>query len=515
MFIDKYLGLLKKRSPQLLQVYDSRDHHPWEHPYLTESNISRFRDYSDSVWDYSLEYYRANPEPIDCAYTFNMAQNMYKWARLAKESGSGATLYLHPMDQFAISQPEWEDYDGELSDLTDYGQFIAATNGIVPEVDCRKIPLDSETFRQYSSLFLARNQTRGDAKSLLMLLRKSPSIRYEVFETYPGLMAYYDWADALSKHDVVYAAGAPFCAYASGIPYCVVSVGGDVERDCGRGDWYGKATTIAFNGGRFMMISNPHTLGHSRRLGFTNGVYLPYPMDVNRYSPGEGNARKYWTDQYGEGVYVLTSARIDSAVKGQSEAYFDMLVTLAREMPSLRFIFLAWGDNVSSLKRRINDLELTNNFILLSPVGKKRLVDYYRSCDIVLDQFVYGYYGATALEAFSVGKPVVMKVRDNQYYPLYRGDVVPVINASTIQEIREAVRYLVINHDKRREIGLALRNWLVRNHGESRTMPILLSLLKITADRVKLPRDLISPLCDPLTDSERIYHNSCLVKADL
>jgi glycosyltransferase involved in cell wall biosynthesis len=506
--------IFRKKKPLPPRLFDSRDHHPWEHPYLTELNIKRFRDYSDQVWDFSLEYYEKHPEPVDCAYTFNMAQNMYKWARLAQEWGSKATLYLHEMDRFPISQPEWEEYDGELDNLQDYEAFRKIAADITPHVECRTIPLDSSQFRQSSSLFLGRTQSGGDPRSLLMLLRDSPTIRYEVFDSYPALMAYYDWAKALSAHQVIYSAGAPFCAYASGIPYSVVTVGGDVERDCGRGDWFGRSTTLAYNSGRFMMISNPHTLGHSRRLGFTNGVYLPYPMDANRYSPAEGQARKEWNEKYGPGVYVLTTARIDSEIKGQSDSYFKLLGDLTKEIPFLKFIFLAWGNNLNLLKERINSSGLGSNIILLPPVGKKRLIDYYRSCDIVLDQFIYGYYGATALEAFSVGKPVIMKIRESQYEALYHGDVAPVRNVTTLDNIRESIVDLAMNSEKRDECGNSLRKWLVRNHGEDRTMPILLSLLRLTADRVALPDGLVNPLCDPLTNAEIEYHNSCLVESE-
>lgn len=490
---------------------DSRDHKPWEHPYLTWKNISKFRQYSTDVWDFAVDYYHKSAGLFDCAFTCNMAQNMYNCARLTQKFGTPSTLYLHEMDKFPFSQPEWEDYEGELNDLNNYDSFKMLTKNIVPEVKTLTVPINSEEFRNASSAFAGRNQGGGDRRSLLMLLREYPRIRYEVFEAYPQFMSYFDWAKELTKHNVVYAACNPFPAYASGVPYVTMTVGGDLEIDCGRNDYYGKAMTLSFNNARFSTISNPHVLGHSRRLGFTNGIYLPYAIDSDRYSPGIGSARDEWNGLYGEGVYVLTSARIDSKVKGQSQEFITMLIQLAKSIPNLKFVFIGWGTNVQTLQDQININGMSMQMIILPPVGKKRLIDYYRSCDIVLDQFVYGYYGATALEAFSVGKPVIMKVREDQYDPLYMGDVVPVRNASTISEIRDSIIDLAINCDKRREIGDKLRKWLVRNHGQSRTIPLLLALLRITADCVDLPPDLISPLCDPLTESEVSYHTKCLV----
>lgn len=80
--------------------------HPWLHPFLTASNISRFREYSESVWAYALDYSSRNPQPLNCAFAVNMAQNMYKWASLAAKYGATPTLFLHAMDTFPISMPQ-------------------------------------------------------------------------------------------------------------------------------------------------------------------------------------------------------------------------------------------------------------------------------------------------------------------------------------------------------------------------------------------------------------------------
>lgn len=493
-----------------LHSLDSRDDHPWLHPYLTESNIARFRAYSEAVWQFANEHARAKHERFNCAFSVNMAQNMYKWARLAKKYGAASTLFLHPMDKFPISMPQWEDFDGEYADLNDSDGFIHHASGIVPSVRTTSVPISSEAFCNAMSLFSARNQAGDNSRALLMQLASSDRLRLEVFEANPQFMGYFDWSNALSDFDVIYAASAPFAAYASGRPYCVFSVGGDLQFDCGRGDSYGRAMTLAFNGGRFLMVSNPHTLGHSRRIGLTNGVYLPYPMDTDRYCPGPGVSRDDWVCRYGEGVYVLTTARLDAGVKGHTDDFFKTLIDLAKARKNVRFVFLSWGNSAAELKSRVAAESLQSQFIVLPPVGKKRLIDYYRSCDIVLDQFVYGYYGATALEAASIGKPLVMHIRSEQYLPLYAEDVAPVSNASTLDEIYQAITSLIDDEHLRRQHGLEMRAWVVRNHGEQKTVPLMLSLLRLAAERVSLPADLVNPLCDPLIEEEIAYHQACL-----
>ena len=165
---------------------------------------------------------------------------------------------------------------------------------------------------------------------------------------------------------------------------------------------------------------------------------------------------------------------------------------------------------MAEFQTRVHAAEVQDQFILLSPVGKKRLIDYYRSCDIVLDQFVYGYYGATALEAAAIGKPVIMKLRHEHYAPLYRGDVMPALNAATPVAMGQALLTLVDNHNFRLHKGLEMRRWLVRNHGEEKTLPLLLALLRMTADNAPLPEELVNPLWTEVTEAEQAYHRACV-----
>ena len=62
----------------------------------------------------------------------------------------------------------------------------------------------------------------------------------------------------------------------------------------------------------------------------------------------------------------------------------------------------------------------------------------------------------------------------------------------------------------RKQKGDAMRDWVVRNHGEQKTVPLMLALLRFAADRVSLPHDLVNPLSSPLTTEEIAYHQSCL-----
>jgi glycosyltransferase involved in cell wall biosynthesis len=208
-------------------------------------------------------------------------------------------------------------------------------------------------------------------------------------------------------------------------------------------------------------------------------------------------------------VYVLATARIDNAVKGNGASLAEVVTRVARARAEARFVFLSWGADAERLRGEYQARGLGRQVLFLPPVGKVRLIDYYRSCDVVLDQLVYGYYGGTGLEAAAVGKPIVMRIRPEHYAPLYRGDVAPVENCRDAGEVEAALLRLIDAPQRRRAAGNSLREWLVRTHGRERTVPLLRGLLRLAADRIPLPADLDNPLTDPETEAEAAYHAAC------
>lgn len=503
---------------------------PWNHPFLSRRNIERFRAYSEAVWDFALRYHEGKSRWPNCAFAVNMAQNMYKWARLAKKYGADATLYLNPQDRAAISRPDWEEFDGEFADPLDgdgFARFFSFHNFDIPVVNAPNA--GEKLWRAYHPDSTGRlrralagavgsvspwlgERIRVDWRALRQIRARAPTVRQRFLVELPGFYPYFEWAAMLAQHEVIYIATTPFPAYASGKPYCIAPTGGDLQFDCGRTDDWGRAMRIGFRSARFVTVSNPHILGHARRLGLMNPVYLPYPMDDSRYCPGIGNARSEWQARYGGKVFAVSPSRIDREAKGQMAGFFDAIVAVAKSRPDFRFFFLAWGNDLQELRQRIAETGLGNQLILLPPVGKKRLIDYYRSCDFVVDHFVYGYYGATALEAAAIGKPVIMKIRTEHYAPLYSGDVAPFFCVNEPGGFHSALVRLIDDEALRLQRGSAARKWLLRNHGEARTVPLMLALLQLAADRVPLPDHLVSPLVEPESQEERAYHAALTVR---
>ena len=101
----------------------------------------------------------------------------------------------------------------------------------------------------------------------------------------------------------------------------------------------------------------------------------------------------------------------------------------------------------------------------------------YRAADIVVDQLNAGWYGLFAIEAMALGKPVVTFLHDEAVRRTEAavGTRVPIVSA-TADTLREALRPLVADAGRRRELGAESRAYVERVHDLERVTDRLLDL---------------------------------------
>jgi glycosyltransferase involved in cell wall biosynthesis len=103
----------------------------------------------------------------------------------------------------------------------------------------------------------------------------------------------------------------------------------------------------------------------------------------------------------------------------------------------------------------------------------------YRAADVVVDQLNAGWYGLFAIEAMALGKPVVTFLHDEAVRRTEEafGVRVPIVSA-TAESLREALRPLVADAARRRELGAASRAYVERVHDLERVTDLLLDLYR-------------------------------------
>ncbi len=431
-----YERLLRKRYPS---GWHSFDRTPWLHPWLTRSNLTNLREFSRNIREEAAKVAsKIDSSDMRFAFVGNMANSSYQRLKALRILGVNASLYIHPGDTYFMSQPEWENFDGELPRGLHTLQEIRNAGLLAPNAeDSYCLPQDSHC---------------GMDGSWMSFIRPADYARWAQYFSYlPTLQA-------LQDKDALYTVQCPYLAYLSSRPYVATHMGGDIWYECSRGDSLGELQRHAFRRASALTVSNPWSPAFARRYRFNNMVILPMILSTEQYCPGPPQWREEWKSQTGGEFFVLSTARVDARYKG-SDLALEGFAQFAARQPGARLVLTGWGADLDKFRNRLNELGIADRVLLLPPVGKKRLIQYLRSADCLLDQFVLGYFGLTALEAMSVGLPVIMRVESEQYEAFFDTGPPPVLNAATVDEVTDYLRRLAESANYRASVSSSISDW--------------------------------------------------------
>lgn len=467
--------------------WHSWDPHPWKHPWLTSDNLRAAKAHSVEV----LRRERAVLEQYDSkAYRYgfcgNIANTMYMRAVPLRASGERVSVFLNSQDDYIMSHPCWEEYDGVLPDgLTSYRAALAAGVKFPDVGDVWQLPEVSDWAGEYAST-------------------PKQFLRPEDVERFSPYLSQLPTLKALQEMDALWATQSVFLAYLANRPYITSQSGGDIWFEASRGDLLGELMRESFRRSRLLVVSNPWTYAHARRYGFTNLIYMPKILDETVYAPGGAAGRDEWSATSGGDFFVLTSSRLDERNKGSSIGLRGFAI-FCQHVPSARLVLIGWGKDTEKKSRLLARLGIEEKVIVLPVSGKAKLRDYLRSADVFLDQFVLGYFGSAAMEGMACGLPVIGRVESDQYDSLSETGAPPILNASTPEEVAKHLLDLYQNNLYRSDLAAAHRQWLCENHGAGRWLDDYRAVLTATA--VNWPLDLSNtPLLAPISRHERDYY---------
>jgi glycosyltransferase involved in cell wall biosynthesis len=451
--------ILKLQSLKPVDGWHSWDATPWAHPWLTKDNLEAASAFQKRLLTRIAEQIsERDARSLRYGFVGNLANNMTMRALPLRRKGYDIDIILHPQDRYVMSQPGWELSDAVLPKgetnidrLREMGFELPTVEGTVEtslEADFRPLLDAAETTRptEWAS-------SHPEAR----FLRQLDALLY------PSYMGYLQTLEALQAYDALLAAQAPYLAYLAGRPYLAAQTGGDLWLEAARNDSLGKIQRTSYANAAAILATNPWAYANARRFGFKHVLYVPLLVDTETFSPGQSPARAAWQAKVGGDFFVLSTARFDRTWKG-SEVGLEGFCRCAGDNPGARLVLIGWGENRAEALDELGKRQLIERALLLPLSGKRKLVEYLRAADCLLDQFKIGYYGATALEAMSSSLPVVMRLLREQYDALCPTGAPPVLDAASADEVAAALKRLAGSKDLYQQKREESRRWIEKNH---------------------------------------------------
>lgn len=475
------------------QLWHSWDPHPWKHPWLNVENIKNMKQFSASFMEHEmLALDKVDISKLKIGFVGNIANCMYVRAKPMRSAGLSVDIFLHPQDNYVMSHPSWEEFDGTLPADIAFMDQVKDLGMVLPKVNCvHKYDLDAEWQNKLDSQQKPTSKVRS-------------FIRQSDVDDFPSYMPYMPTLETLQKQDVLWGTQVSYFAYLANKPYVASQMGGDIWFEASRGDELGRLQRKTFSSARAILVSNPWGFAHARRLGLNNAIYLPKIIDENIYSPGHGDSREQWVQESGGDFFVLTSSRLDSRNKG-SEIGIRGFAKFSKKHPGARLVLIGWGNDFKKSMGLLKRFEIINKVIILPMSGKSLIRNYLRSADVFMDQFILGYYGSAGMEAMACGLPVIGRIETDQYEAMCETGAPPIHNCATLHDVESTLTKLSNNKDYSLKSSQNHRDWFLLNHGSAHWLEAYKAVLAATflGQQADFSHSLLS---HPLSQEEIQYH---------
>jgi phosphatidylinositol alpha-1,6-mannosyltransferase len=173
-----------------------------------------------------------------------------------------------------------------------------------------------------------------------------------------------------------------------------------------------------------------------------------------------GALRRRWG--VGDGPIIITVARLVPH-KGQDMG-IRALATLSRDFPGLRYIMVGEGHDELRLRNLARELGVTDKVGFVGPMRDDELPEAYATSTIYLgasrvdNEINVEGFGISFLEAGASGIPSVAGDSGGVRSAVRDGETGIVVPPTDADAITEAIRSLLLNPDRRRQMGRAARH---------------------------------------------------------
>ena len=124
----------------------------------------------------------------------------------------------------------------------------------------------------------------------------------------------------------------------------------------------------------------------------------------------------------------------------------------------LDIILVRKGLHIEETEQLICDEDISSLITWNEELSQKAVIDEFRRADIVFDQVGQSLPGLITSDAMALGRPVIANARQNAFKSTF-GELPPICQASTPEEVCSQLERLVFNPKERNKVGVESRKY--------------------------------------------------------
>mgnify|MGYP000863334557 CR=1 FL=1 len=364
------------------------------------------------------------------------------------------------------------------------GNIAGVANEIV--VELRKNGIEADLFLRHNE----RQVTVGDLQSPNEL--KSEWIKYldyELTEDKGGIFsAILNWVRketyviktvySLFSYDVIHSHTASLCfsplSYLLFIKlrlkkYLAFATGSDLREEARfAAGLKGKVYRDFFRRSKQTLLLNADMVKFKEELKLVHAEFFPFMINEEKYKSDTSVEKP--VDLKNKLVCFMMS-NLDFGINDSgsyrnsmknNDRFFYALAEFIREDKNIHAFVLDRGADSEIAKELVSDLNLNDYVSFLPPQKECNRIKWLNIADVVIDQFNIGAFGLGALEALSMGKPLITYFGEDYLAHTYDDDI-PILNAQTTEQIKQRL-FEIRDPGIRQEISIRARQWILIHH---------------------------------------------------
>jgi phosphatidylinositol alpha-1,6-mannosyltransferase len=221
-----------------------------------------------------------------------------------------------------------------------------------------------------------------------------------------------------------------------------------------------------YKGAAAIIANSSHTKMLLEEVGVRpERIHVIHPgVEVMEFHASEEAKRSVRQRHSLDGAFVLLTMGRLQRRKGQ-DMVIQALPRILKKFPNVKYLIVGTGEELVTLQQLAKDLQVWNSVVFVGQVADDERAAYYAVCDIFVmpnrqvDADIEGF-GMVFLEAGAAGKPVIGGRSGGTGEAIKEGVTGLRVNGGSVEEIDEAVTFLLQDREKARAMGRCGQQWV-------------------------------------------------------